>query len=142
MLCFTDPDAGNATLLWHEGVETLPTAPGSYVLLLHLPHALTIERPASARLEPGWYIYTGSAKGRGGPKARVGRHFRRDKPVRWHIDQLTNDADRILVAAFQAYEECELLRGLADSDEWEFPHAGFGSSDCRTCTAHLLKRRH
>jgi Uri superfamily endonuclease len=43
---------------------------------------LTIALPA------GRYLYCGSAKGRGGLKARLSRHMRRGKSVRWHVDQL------------------------------------------------------
>lgn len=37
-------------------------------------------------LERGWYAYVGSA--RRGRMARVDRHFRRHKPLRWHADYL------------------------------------------------------
>jgi Uri superfamily endonuclease len=39
-------------------------------------------------LPAGRYLYCGSAKGRGGLKARLSRHMRRGKSVRWHVDQL------------------------------------------------------
>ena len=127
--------------LWHDEADSLPAAPGSYLLLISLSGGLQIERPLPARLDAGWYIYSGSARGRGGPRSRARRHFRRDKPVRWHIDQLTNRADRILAAAFEAYGECELLEGLAGGSGWCAPVPGFGSSDCKTCPAHLLRAR-
>jgi Uri superfamily endonuclease len=40
-------------------------------------------------LPAGRYLYCGSAKGPGGLKARLSRHMRRGKSVRWHVDQLT-----------------------------------------------------
>jgi Uri superfamily endonuclease len=39
---------------------------------------------AAIELPAGRFLYCGSAKGQGGSKARLSRHF---KSVRWHIDQ-------------------------------------------------------
>jgi Uri superfamily endonuclease len=44
---------------------------------------------SSIILPAGRYLYCGSAKGPGGLKARLSRHMRRGKSVRWHIDRLT-----------------------------------------------------
>jgi len=62
--------------------STGKSRPGAYLLLM------TIARPLSLRirtltpvvLPPGWYVYAGNARGRGGMRARVKRHLRRGKP--------------------------------------------------------------
>jgi hypothetical protein len=52
-------------------------------------------RPGSNRVACRRFLYCGSAKGPGGSKARLSRHF---KSVRWHIDQLTERGS--VVSAF------------------------------------------
>ena len=69
----------------------LPSGPGAYLLVLDVSVALPLGIPrfAGTRLEPGTYVYAGSARGPGGIRARVGRHLRKEKAVRWHVDHLT-----------------------------------------------------
>jgi Uri superfamily endonuclease len=68
---------------------------------------------------------------------RVGRHFREDKKLKWHIDRLLAVADLAGAVLFPSKrrEECRLARAVL-----AFPGArvvpGFGSSDCR-CPGHL-----
>ena len=71
--------------------SAVPPDPGAYLLLIELaaPLALGIPRFGAAILPPGRYAYGGSAYGPGGLRARIGRHLRRDKPLRWHVDRLT-----------------------------------------------------
>lgn len=118
----------------------LPAGPGSYLLLLHLAAKLTpgVPKFAGCTLSPGWYLYAGSARGPGGIAARAGRHLRADKPVRWHVDHLTNAADQVLAAPVPDTSECEIAGSLASTAGFSIPVAGFGSSDCRRCEAHLL----
>lgn len=113
---------------------------GAYALLLHVPHPLHFARtgiPETAL--SGWFVYAGSARGAGGIGARIGRHFRRGKPVRWHIDALSNVADQITAFALPDGSECQIVDRLLRSGKFEPALAGFGSSDCRRCTAHLLR---
>lgn len=92
-------------------------------------------------MHPGRYLYVGSAFGPGGLAARVGRHWRADKPLRWHIDYLRQ------VAALQAvwfstdgtrleHRWAEALTGRPGIE----PIVGFGCSDC-ACPAHLFRAR-
>jgi Uri superfamily endonuclease len=114
-----------------------PTAPGAYALLVALDAALLVHAGRrSAVLERGRYLYCGSAKGPGGLRARLGRHFCRGKAQRWHIDQLT-EAGRVL-GAFVAPggDECALVAAHA---HLPVPLEGFGSSDCPRCRSHLLR---
>ena len=59
-----------------------------YVVATHVPRRTTVTVGALGPVEfaRGWYAYVGSA--RRGRDARVARHFRVDKPLRWHADHL------------------------------------------------------
>lgn len=118
------------TAAFHATAETIPATAGAYVL------AVVLEAPA-ASLPVGRYLYCGSAKGPGGLRARLARHLRKGKSVRWHIDRLT-EAGRALGAwTFPGGDECALAASLAAAG-FPAPLPGFGSSDCRTCVSHLF----
>lgn len=122
---------------FHDGPDSLPPVPGAYVLLIALDRDLTVRLPGKPEtvLAPGRYLYCGSARGPGGLRARVGRHFRRAKTERWHIDRLTG-AGRMLGAwTVPGGHECALVAALSGLP---VPLPGFGSSDCRHCASHLL----
>ena len=128
--------------------QGLPTAPGSYLLLAHLATPLPLSgRLAGQALPAGWHAYAGSARGPGGLRARLGRHLRREKRPRWHIDQLTLRADMLYALPFADSEnasappECALIARLLESGVFSPSVSGFGSSDCTTCSAHLLNWR-
>jgi histidyl-tRNA synthetase len=112
-----------------------PAAPGAYALWIRLAAPLPVEaRGGAARLAAGDYLYCGSARGPGGLRARLARHMRRDRRPHWHVDQLTG-AGKLLGAWIEIRgSECALNEALADLP---VPLAGFGSSDCRRCVAHL-----
>jgi len=116
--------------------EDIPVVPGAYVLCLVVTSPLTITiGGATHRLSAGRYLYCGSAYGPGGLRARIARHFRRKKPVRWHIDRLTTSARVRGAFVFPGGEECTLAALLS---HLPMPIAGFGSSDCRHCRSHLF----
>ncbi|UCH73489.1 MAG: GIY-YIG nuclease family protein [Rhodospirillales bacterium] len=120
-------------------IDTLPAAAGAYALLIRLPASWIADIPhlCGRVLGPGRYVYCGSAWGPGGLGARVTRHLRTRKPVRWHVDRLTR-AGRIEGAAVRVGgRECDLVDALAAAGA-TVPLAGFGSSDCRHCRAHLV----
>jgi Uri superfamily endonuclease len=115
-------------------------APGAYLLVVDLDQSLPLDGTALAPavLPPGRYAYCGSAYGPGGLGARIGRHLRRGKALRWHIDRLT-EAGRVLCVGWRPQgRECALLAGLRQLPGVTVPVAGFGSSDCRGCPAHLV----
>ena len=119
---------------------TVPRVPGAYVLVIDLeaPLHLAISTLPAVTLAAGRYAYCGSARGPGGLAARVGRHLRRGKAVRWHVDRLT-EGGRISARHLRpGGEECALLRRLRALPGTRVPVPGFGSSDCRRCPAHLL----
>lgn len=121
-------------------LHAVPAAPGAYALAIRLDAPLSFARRALGQATlSGWVIYAGSARGPGGLRARLGRHFRPDKPVRWHVDELTNAAAALSALALPGGAECAIVQSLIESGRFVPALAGFGSSDCRTCPAHLLR---
>lgn len=110
---------------------------GVYVAIFHLgrPGQITVGRLGRFSFPAGFYFYVGSA--RRCLDARLARHARRRKPLRWHIDYLSSRAEMLgaVVADAGSYAECELAQELAEL----YPRCvrGFGSSDCR-CGGHLF----
>ena len=118
----------------------LPKLPGAYALLIHLPRSLTVQiaRLRNPTFAAGHYVYCGSARGPGGLAARVGRHLRRGKSIRWHVDHLTENGQVLDVLCAPDGAECELVRRIGRMPGVGTPVTGFGSSDCRNCPSHLL----
>ena len=84
----------------------------------------------------GLYVYVGSA--RRNPRARIGRHLRTEKTMRWHFDYLRPHLRIVGVDTFPGDEgECRLFRRLMEACGGTVPVRGFGSSDCG-CEAHLF----
>lgn len=118
-------------------IADAPPVPGAYVI------AIRIDKPVIARiagrpvgtLPPGRYLYCGSANGPGGLRARLVRHARRRKTVRWHVDQLTVRGRVVAAWVDPGGAECDLVAALSHLPA---PIAGFGSTDCRRCRSHLL----
>ena len=122
-----------------EAIEKAPDCGGAYLLAMqfHRPVEFSFQRRNHV-LAPGFYVYSGSAYGPGGIRARLRRHFRRDKKLHWHVDRLTTIADAIHAIAVASGSECELVSRLTSSGSFLFPLEGFGSSDCTICRSHLL----
>jgi Uri superfamily endonuclease len=137
-------DIAAAGVLGHwvtpDEIGKMPDFGGAYVLVLRLDKAIHIEFPrvASHQLMPGWYLYAGSARGSGGIRARVKRHFRYEKTAHWHIDRLTVHAVEMAALAVADGHECELVSKLLESLQFKVAAAGFGSTDCSLCKSHLL----
>ena len=119
---------------------------GVYVLVVRLAHAQHITVGAMGRksFPAGWYFYTGSAKH--GIRQRIQRHFRREKPHRWHIDYLTTaEAARpngAVIVPDDRLPECALNRLVGHMVGNHVHVPGFGASDCQTgCPAHLWYSR-
>jgi len=118
-----------------EGGVAAPRRRAAYILVVALP------REAEARvggrrvtLQPGVYLYVGSAGGPGGLAARLKRHLARGKKPVWHVDWLTNAGKPVAVAAClngdpreteSCLAWCLALRGLPFTPR-------FGSSDDRS----------
>lgn len=126
-----------------EETDAISDAKGAYALLLRLdaPVGIQLRMMEPTSLLPGWFVYCGSAKGPGGLRARLRRHFRRDKALHWHIDRLTAVAAGIAAVPLQDGDECALVAALLKSRQFDVATTGFGSSDCRQCDSHLLRYR-
>jgi Uri superfamily endonuclease len=87
--------------------------------------------------ERGWYAYVGSA--RRGRDARVARHMRAGKPLRWHADYLFSPfpATRAWLVD-TPLSECELAAHLEHATGAVRALPRFGASDCG-CRGHLLR---
>ena len=120
---------------------SIPATPGAYVLVVDLARPLTLDIATltGAVLPAGRYAYCGSARGPGGMRARVGRHQRRDKAMRWHVDRLTGAGRIVAVCAEADGSECDLFARLRAVPGASVPLAGFGSTDCWRCPAHLAR---
>ncbi len=133
--------------------EASPGLNRLYVVAAWVPRRETIDvgslGPVAFRR--GWYAYVGSA--RRGRDARVARHMRADKPLRWHADYLFARHPAVHVWLLDtSLSECELAERLraagapgpgrapGGSASRSAPAAAatrFGASDC-DCPGHLL----
>jgi len=120
-----------------HSAEEAPPLSGAYVLLIELPQAAQIKigHQAPIALATGRYLYCGSAKGPGGLRARLARHFQQRKIIRWHVDQLTTRGHVIGSWIVPGGDECKLVAML---HHLPVPIVGFGSSDCAACQSHLV----
>jgi Uri superfamily endonuclease len=107
----------------------------SYQLVMDVPSTVRVRvgRLGEFEFPAGTYVYTGSA--RRGIEARLARHVRAEKALRWHIDYLlAAPGVRITRIVRSRREECRLNR--VSAGQVRVP--GFGASDCRAgCGAHL-----
>ena len=101
---------------------------GAYILLINLEQDCTIHIGALGDLlfHAGRYCYIGSACGPGGIDARVARHMRQEKKLRWHIDYLLEYGAIESVFVKEGGDEVETARILSETFE-SVP--GFGASD-------------
>lgn len=110
------------------------------MLILHLPHptTITVGRLGCFQFPAGWYAYAGSARGPGGLAARIARHLRVSKPLRWHVDYLRAHAQPVEVWYTQGHrrQECGWAAALFALPGASIPVPRFGASDCH-CPAHL-----
>jgi sugar fermentation stimulation protein A len=110
---------------------------GVYLAIFRLPNTQTIAigRLGRFTLRRGFYLYVGSAQRN--LEARLARHSRRRKPLRWQIDYLSTKAPLVgaLVLHGPKSWECRLAALLAK--HYPRPIARFGASDCR-CGGHLF----
>jgi len=83
----------------------------------------------------GMYFYVGSAQRN--LSARLARHGRRAKTLRWHIDYLSTNCRMLgaMVLPGGKRRECEIAAELAG--RYARPVARFGASDCH-CGGHLF----
>ena len=116
-----------------------PESSGVYLFLFDLRREYIGQVGAlgQVHLAAGPYGYVGSA--RRGLMARLARHARRRKPLRWHIDWLARPADPAGAIAWPWREgrECLLAQALVQTATGRRAVPRFGASDCR-CGGHLF----
>jgi len=99
------------------------------LIILFNGGSIQIGKLGKLGLERGYYIYVGSAPS----SARIERHYRRKKKLKWHIDYLLKKA-RIIGFSLSKKKECMVARELSKNFS---SVSRFGSSDCR-CRSHLF----
>ena len=108
---------------------------------LEEPVRLTVGKLGTFDLPAGLYVYVGSAFGPGGLGARLRRHFRRGKSLRWHIDYLTAlvEPEGAVTVPFGRLEPIWASR-LCRHPQAKTPVPGFGAGDARSgeCKTHLF----
>jgi Uri superfamily endonuclease len=117
--------------------------PGTYALILRSRSKARTQvgRWGWLDIEPGYYIYVGSAFGPGGVRARVARHCRATKRKHWHIDYLREFLSPI--GAWYSHETTRLEHRWAQAFhdmDCTSSVQGFGCSDCK-CRSHLFNTR-
>ena len=104
---------------------------GVYIAIFYLAEARDISVGKLGRFgfRSGVYFYAGSAQQN--LSARLERHGKKSKPLRWHIDYLSVRAEMlgVITVAGPRECECELAGKLTGLFEQTVP--GFGASDCR-----------
>ena len=109
--------------------------PVSYQLVIEVrsPVRCSVGRLGMVDFPSGTYVYTGSA--RRGFEARLARHVRATKTLRWHIDYLlAAPGVRTVKIVRSRRDECRLNQAVKGTVQVP----GFGASDCRAgCGAHL-----
>ena len=112
---------------------------GTYVIVLTLGADAEVRIGAlgTFHFDKGSYCYVGSAMG--GLDARVQRHLRKEKALRWHVDYLTtiSSDSEAYISYPEPVPECDLARMAEDSGMIPCTD-GFGCSDC-SCRTHLFK---
>jgi len=110
---------------------------GVYIAVFLLARGRRIRVGSLGRFEfpAGVYFYVGSAQRN--LSARLARHGRRTKTLRWHIDYLSTKCRMLgaIVLPGGRSRECEIAAELAA--RYARPVARFGASDCR-CGGHLF----
>ncbi len=115
--------------------------PGIYTIILSLEgeEKICIGSLGEIDFAPGYYAYTGSARGPGGCK-RVDRHVEilqgNRSTRRWHIDYLLARTGlvEVLITRTSLDLECIIAKMIG---EHLLPIEGFGCSDCH-CISHLF----
>ena len=132
-LIFTFTDQQAKQLTASQLPSDTPWISYSLFIRVEKPQIITIGRSGSFQFIPGNYIYSGSA--RRNLLARVNRHLRQEKKLRWHIDYLLSaPAVEIVKVLVSTISECALVAAGGGS----ILVPGFGASDCRSgCGSHL-----
>jgi len=119
----------------------LQPCPGTYFLILFSStEAMTrVGRLGSLRLQPGYYVYVGSALGSGGVRGRLAHHLRPAKHPHWHIDyiRMKTTIETVWFCYNRKSREHVWAQRFAAMPGASVAMVGFGASDCG-CESHLF----
>jgi len=116
------------------------SSPGTYLLLFECAQLaeLAVGRLGCMTLQPGYYLYVGSAFGPGGVQARIKHHAQLSVNPHWHIDYLRGSMEpEAAWCSYGSRREHEWAQALTGCEGMLAPMKGFGSSDCN-CYSHLF----
>jgi Uri superfamily endonuclease len=122
----------------------IPAESGTYALISQAKTAgpVSIGKLGCHQIDPGYYVYVGSAFGPGGLNARLAHHLRKADAPHWHMDYLKPSVD--IIEIWYTTDRCSREHQWADRlmvhKRASLPIAKFGASDC-TCRAHLFRFR-
>lgn len=122
-------------------LHNFPTDPGTYAVILKSGslREVSIGKLGLLTVQPGYYVYVGSAFGPGGLRARLRHHLRRSSKPHWHIDYLKEFLDIVEICFIPGMQRHE--HRWAAILQWRtaavMPFPRFGSSDCQ-CRTHLF----
>ena len=116
-------------------MERLPDR-GIYLLLIYLPEwrGIKVGSLGEMDFQEGYYVYVGSAQRN--LKARIERHMKREKRLRWHVDYLLEYGkvvDFFTMPLSREWEE-RIAKKLCEKYLYV---SNFGSSDSRA-PSHLI----
>lgn len=119
-------------------IESIDPTHSLYAIYLRIVRDDNIEigKLGTFSFKKGMYIYVGSAKRN--IQARINRHKKVEKPLKWHFDYLRPYGEITKIITYEnTIGECGLAEKLRKENGGVFPVKGFGSSDCR-CFSHLI----
>lgn len=123
----------------------MTTQRGTYALVLanRKTGCVRIGKHGALALQPGYYVYVGSALGPGGLAARIQHHRQIADRPHWHIDYLRAACDLVEVWFTTAIGRHEhgWAKAVVRMPGVAVPMPGFGSSDC-ACPTHLFWFQH
>lgn len=106
----------------------------SLIICLNKPVEIEVGSLGKRKFDKGYYVYVGSAQN--SLEARIERHKRKNKKLRWHIDYLLQKGRIKDVVTIETSEklECRINERICKSAFSYIPK--FGCSDC-SCKSHL-----
>ncbi|EIJ43224.1 hypothetical protein BegalDRAFT_2371 [Beggiatoa alba B18LD] len=119
----------------------IQTQIGTYILVLQATSACQchVGKLGQCAIAQGYYLYVGSAFGKGGVFARISHHRRLSARPHWHIDYLRLQLP--LIAIWYSHDtqrrEHQWASILSGSKTMHIGLPHFGASDC-TCCSHLF----
>lgn len=119
-------------------VEIIDSSHTLYTIYLEVPYEKTIEigKLGTFYFDRGVYIYVGSAKRN--IIARIERHKKIEKKLKWHFDYLRPYGSIIKIITYENISgECDLAEKIRKEVGGALPVRKFGASDCK-CFSHLI----